>query len=479
MKKSIIYLNHIKNGDDDIAVLYFKRNDHINLRISAHDWINWNVKLKQFVVPVAQNTIGLLVDVFDDIALINTNYYEAQIKKDSEEICIGDNTYFKDVLVKANKSGSITLVPVKNEIGRFLVVKYTYSRTVNNVLVACRYTHWNKDLRSFVVTPKVSSLCAFVTDVASKLTVRIHNELKINDYKVLQLLYEQSYTKDLFFKSCPLNFLKFMQLKAYSENTITTYYYFLLRFINSYKRSDLLQINQFSSDQINDYHKAMLGEKSYAENTINQSVNAIKLYYNGFLQREVKLDLVIRPKRGKVLPKVWSKEEVNKMLSSIMNIKHKTLLALVYGSGMRIGEALKIRLEDIDSKRMRLRILGAKGKKDRYTILGSAMLKLLRAYYNEYTPVNYLFEGQFGGLYSSTSAGNVLRAAIKNSGIPKRGGLHSLRHSFATHLLESGTDLRYIQELLGHESSKTTEIYTHVSNKYLSKIKSPLDDLSI
>ncbi len=236
----------------------------------------------------------------------------------------------------------------------------------------------------------------------------------------------------------------------------------------------------FSASVINEYHQLMLGEKAYSFQTVNQSVNAIKLYYQGYLKREFELQDVIRPKTGRQLPKVWNKEEMRKILkTSDCNLKHKTLLSIIYGSGLRIGEALNLKLNDIDSKRMQIRVLGGKGNKDRYTILGKSFLVLLRDYYKEFKPKEYLFEGQFGGKYSATSAGNVLSKAIEKSGVPKRGGLHSLRHSFTTHLLESGTDLRYIQELLGHNSSKTTEMYTHLSNKYLQQIKSPLDDINI
>ncbi|MBS2100821.1 tyrosine-type recombinase/integrase [Carboxylicivirga linearis] len=165
--------------------------------------------------------------------------------------------------------------------------------------------------------------------------------------------------------------------------------------------------------------------------------------------------------------------------TSYREFKAQNHIALIYGSGLRIGEALKLKINDIDSKRMRLRILGGKGKKDRYTILGAHILDLLRQYYRAYRPKDLLFEGQFGGAYSSTSVRHILYKAIEKSGVTKRGGIHSLRHSFATHLLESGTDLRYIQELLGHSSSTTTEIYTYVSNKQLQQIKSPLDAISI
>lgn len=479
MKKPIIYLNHIRNKKEDLSALYFIKTEAISKRIVAHDWIKWSTEHNKFVVPTTQNTVGLLVDIFEDIAEINTQFYEARLAGNTEEVCIGDHTYFNGVLEKAQKCGSVTLAPLKNEYGRFLVVKFTYTKAINQILLKCYHCTWNKELRNFVIEPKVNALLGFIGAVADKLTVRLHNELNIVDSRVLQLLYEQAYKKDLFFKSCSLDFLKYLQLKAYSENTISTYYYFVLRFINSYKQNTLEQIKLFTSDKINDYHQLMLGEKEYSTSSINQSISAIKLFYNAFLKQNIEVDQIVRPKSGKVLPKVWSKEEIERILNSISNLKHKALLALIYGSGMRIGEALKLKLNDIDSKRMRISVLGAKGKKDRYTLLAVSQLALLRDYYKEYKPDNYLFGGQFGGQYSATSAGNTLKAAIKRSSVPKRGGLHSLRHSFATHLLESGTDLRYIQELLGHESSKTTEIYTHVSNKYLSSIKSPLDDLSI
>ena len=319
----------------------------------------------------------------------------------------------------------------------------------------------------------------FIKSVNNDITIRVHNELTISDYRVMQLLFEQAYNKSHYFKSCPLPFLQFMQLKGYSYQTINTYYYFVLRLLNCYKHNSIEQINHFDADRINHYHQQMMGEKEYAYQTINQSVNAVKLYYKGYLKMNIDLDQVVRPKMGKTLPKVWSKDEVARILHVITNLKHKALIALLYGSGLRIGEVLKLRIADIDSKRMRIRILAAKGKKDRYSIIGEPVLALLRTYYKAYQPKDLLFAGQFGGKYSATSAGKILKQAITKCGVPNRGGLHSLRHSFATHLLESGTDIRYIQELLGHNSSVTTEIYTHVSNKHLEQIKSPIDDIFV
>jgi integrase/recombinase XerD len=270
-----------------------------------------------------------------------------------------------------------------------------------------------------------------------------------------------------------------MYLKNYSRNTISTYHHFLLRFINSYKHATLETINNFEASKINEYHSHMLGDTRYSSITINQSVNAIKLYYQQVLKRTIVLEEIDRPKREKTLPKVWNVEQVEKILKCVTNKKHKCMLSLIYGGGLRIGEVLNLKVTDINSKTMQVRVEQGKGKKDRYTLLSKNSLELLRAYFVEYKPTNFLFEGQYGGKYSNSSLLSVLDDALAKAKVPKCGGLHVLRHSFATHLLEGGTDIRFIQELLGHNSSKTTEIYTHVSNKYLQGIKSPMDNVCL
>lgn len=202
---------------------------------------------------------------------------------------------------------------------------------------------------------------------------------------------------------------------------------------------------------------------------------SIKLFFKIVKETSIEIDKIHRPRREKVLPNVLSKEEVIKLIDATENLKHKTLLALIYSAGLRISEALSMKPKDIDSVRMLIHVKNAKGKKDRYTLLSEKILLLLREYYLVYKPKDYLFEGQFGGMYSSRSAQVILKEAAKKAGIKKPITLHTLRHSFATHLLESGTDLRYIQDLLGHSSPKTTMIYTHVSTSSLKKIKNPFD----
>jgi site-specific recombinase XerD len=205
----------------------------------------------------------------------------------------------------------------------------------------------------------------------------------------------------------------------------------------------------------------------------------LKFYYGTLLKKKFIYE-VKRPRKDKKLPTVLSKEEVAKILSSVDNLKHKAILMLVYSAGLRVGEVVRLKTEDIDSNRKLIHIKGAKGRKDRYTLLSERALEILKQYLRKYRPEKWLFGGAREGRYlSARTADKIFRNACEKSGIKKDVSLHALRHSFATHLLEAGTDLRYIQELLGHSHCKTTEIYTHVSTKSLGKIISPLDTFEL
>jgi site-specific recombinase XerD len=183
-----------------------------------------------------------------------------------------------------------------------------------------------------------------------------------------------------------------------------------------------------------------------------------------------------RPKRERRLPEVLSEEEVRRIFDSVENLKHKTILMLTYSAGLRVGEVVRLRLSDLDEERKLIHLHKAKGAKDRYTVLSPAFLSILAEYLQEYRPKEFLFEGHDRRRhYSERSVQHIFERAVAKAGIAKKVSVHTLRHSFATHLLEAGTDLRYIQELLGHSSSKTTEIYTHVSKRSIEKIVSPLD----
>lgn len=175
------------------------------------------------------------------------------------------------------------------------------------------------------------------------------------------------------------------------------------------------------------------------------------------------------------LPEVLSEEEVKAILDATENLKHKAILMTIYSAGLRISEVINLKIKDIDSQRMQIRVDQGKGKKDRYTLLGKKTLEVLRKYFQLYKPRVYIFEGMDGQQYSKSSITQILKASVLKAGIKKRVSVHTLRHSFATHLLEGGVNLRYIQSLLGHGSSKTTEIYTHITTKGFDQIVNPLD----
>jgi len=261
--------------------------------------------------------------------------------------------------------------------------------------------------------------------------------------------------------------------KRHSNNTIKTYCNYFKDFCAYCKKHNLEEI---TTKQINSYILNLIELKNISISQQNQRINAIKFYYEKVLGRRKQYYELHRPKKEHKLPKVLSKNEIKKILNSCENIKHKCILMLIYSAGLRRSELLNLTTEDIDSGRMVIHINGTKGKKDRISLLSNNLLQLLRQYYREYKPKKYLFEGQTGGRYSPTSIANILKKATLKAGIRKTVTPHMLRHSFATHLLEQGTDLRYIQELLGHSSSKTTEIYTHVSKRAIDKIKNPVDE---
>jgi site-specific recombinase XerD len=278
------------------------------------------------------------------------------------------------------------------------------------------------------------------------------------------------------YKKCPDEYVNKLLELRYGEVTIKTYRGLFEEFINFHSKYDYKNLDE---PKINEFMRYLVTERKVSSSYQNQAINAVKFYYERCLGGQRKIYTVDRPREEKKLPVVLSTDEVSALLSATTNIKHKAVLMTIYSAGLRISEALNLKISDIDSERMQIRIEQSKGKKDRYTLLSSKLLTLLRQYFKEYKPKIYLFEGSNGEQYAMRSVQQVMKQACLKVGITKKVTVHSLRHSFATHLLENGTDLRYIQSLLGHESSKTTEIYTHVTTKGFDQIKSPLDKLNI
>ncbi len=266
-----------------------------------------------------------------------------------------------------------------------------------------------------------------------------------------------------------------LMLRNYSPHTVRTYLHMFSKFLEYLAPLPLRHVN---NKVIKEYHLWLVKDCKVSISYQNQSINAIKFYLEQVLHYPKQHFELTRPIKAKKLPKVLSKEEVSCILNVTQNKKHKAILAIIYGAGLRISECIALRMEDIDASQMTLWVRNGKGQKDRMTLLSNDLLLFLRSYYKLYQPKKWLFEGPKGKPYSTSSIRNIFSKSCGRAGIKKHVTVHTLRHSFATHLLENGTNLRYIQKLLGHNGSKTTEIYTHVSTENLANITSPLDLLN-
>lgn len=270
-------------------------------------------------------------------------------------------------------------------------------------------------------------------------------------------------------------FIEQLKLKAYSSSTIKTYRNEFLQLLQLLKEKP---VHDLSPDDLRRYFIYCFEQLKLTENTLHSRINAIKFYFEQVLKRERFFWEIPRPKKPSQLPKLLNEEEIEKLFNALSNKKHKAMLFTAYSAGLRVSEIVSLKVKDIDSGRMQIFIGRAKGKKDRYVNLSPVLLDVLRSYVKSYRPKLFLFESEATGLaYPARTAQQIFSNAKHKAGIKKDVGIHSLRHSFATHLLDKGTDIRYIKELLGHFNIKTTERYLHVSKKQLVNIVSPLDDL--
>jgi len=270
--------------------------------------------------------------------------------------------------------------------------------------------------------------------------------------------------------------IKILKLKAYANNTIEHYRGELLQLMRLLKDRSLASL---TPNQIKSYLLWLLQERKCSENKVHSTLNALKFCFEQVLHQPQIFITIPRPKKHLQLPKVHATEQVKKIIQSTNNEKHKTMLMLAYATGFRLQEIINLKIKDINSARMVINVIRAKGKKDRQVILSEKLLIQLRKYFKSYRPKEWLFEGQSGKQYGYRTLQEVFANAKNKAGVNIQGGIHTMRHSFATHLLENGTDLRLIQELLGHNSIKTTIRYTHVSKAMLQKVRSPLDELEL
>lgn len=267
-----------------------------------------------------------------------------------------------------------------------------------------------------------------------------------------------------------------LTVKRYSDETIKNYcnsFHQLLRLLGP------RNINDISKEQYQSYLLWLVQKKNCSETRLNTIINAIKFYLEKVLGRDKEFYELPRPRMPKKLPDVLAEEEVRRIIKSITNLKHRAIIMTAYSAGLRASEIVNLRIRNVDKWRMTIKVECGKGKKDRYVPYSPLLQEVLREYYIKYRPVEWVFEGAPRTKFCVRSAQEILAAAKINTKVTKKGGLHLLRHSFATHLLEAGTDIRYIQELLGHDDIKTTLRYTHVTPKAIKKIESPLDKLNL
>ena len=267
-----------------------------------------------------------------------------------------------------------------------------------------------------------------------------------------------------------------LEIARYSPRTIEAYLnatkHFFLHFPGKHP-------GDIRTEGIEAYQHHLATVRKVSNSHLNQVVNAVRYYYMNVVGDAQRVTFIERPRQEKKLPLVLSETEVAALLRSVDNLKHRCILMLIYSAGLRLSELVGLDLTDLVTDRHQLLVRGGKGNKDRITLLSPKALETVQTYITAYKPVRHLFEGPNGAAYSPRSVQAIFHRAKDKAGITKPATVHTLRHSFATHLLEKGTDLRYIQTLLGHSSSKTTEIYTHVSTQALGKIRSPLDDLDL
>lgn len=266
---------------------------------------------------------------------------------------------------------------------------------------------------------------------------------------------------------------KILRLKNYSPKTEKAYLHHLNLFLDYISKSNISSVD---SKILLDYFNYLKQSRKFSYSAIKQSLASVRFLFIDVLKKEIDFDFFVKMKRPNSLPNILTVDEIRKIINSITNLKHRAIISTIYSCGLRISEAVNLKINDIDSSAMTVKIVNAKGRNDRIVMLSEKLLSLLREYFKEYKPKIYLFEGQKGEQYSTRSIQQIFNNAVKKVGIKKKVTVHSLRHSFASHLLDNGTDIRFIQELLGHKHLSTTQIYTHINPASVKKIKSPFDN---
>ena len=447
----------VKSAEVNITVtakrLFIKiqKNETDTQYLKSFKYVQWDNNNRQWIIPNYGRNLELI-----------KSYYQ------NRTVVIAEQTEKKITSEKAGmpEAGTLKVINVQN---RILKIYFVYNRSLIEIIKNLALCRWNSSENCWTVPFAVQNM-EKLKEIANTYQLKYVYEVVSKTEGAPRLPRHANYLH------CPKEYTEKLKELRYSVNTQNVYTDLFEEFINYYPEK---QSEEITEEEIISFLRYLVNERKISTSYQNQSINAIKFYYERVLGGTRKIYLIERPRKENYLPEVLSEEEITSILKAISNLKHKAIIMVIYSGGLRISELINLKVKDIDSDRMQIRISQAKGKKDRYTLLSNKTLLILRKYFTEYKPKEWLFEGVSGGQYADSSIYSIFKKAIASANIKKKVSIHSLRHSFATHLLENGTDLRYIQNLLGHSSSKTTEIYTHITVKGFDLIKNPLDKLDI
>ncbi|MBA6155875.1 site-specific integrase, partial [Tenacibaculum sp. S7007] len=331
-----------------------------------------------------------------------------------------------------------------------LLVKFKYNENLINLIRKIPNVNWSSSLKSWYIKDTLDNLNLILNTFKNKATIDQSKLSRKNAFK-RNLTDEQ--------RKLLNNFYLYLKGKRYSRSTIQTYTFFIADFVNFYTK---VSLENLTNRDVEILIEKVFIERNYSISSQRQFISALKIFINFYPYTKINNLKLERPKKSRKLPNVLSQEEVLNIIRCTQNLKHRAIISLIYSCGLRVSELVNLKLVDFHIERKQLIIKNGKGRKDRYVSLAESFLPLLSNYYNTFKPSIYFVEGQKGGKYSTESIRQFLRRSCKKAHINKTVTPHTLRHSYATHLLENGVDIRYIQSLLGHAKPETTMIYTHV-----------------
>lgn len=353
----------------------------------------------------------------------------------------------------------------------YLMIQFPYSEDNIERIKRIPERKWCKEIKCWLIPNSEEHFKEFIRCFRNE-EIIVNEELK-KQFNLLKVKIEEELSYP-WMKRTLIDLSSQLKLKGYGKKTIDAYVSDVKRFLLYITKKP----SNLTNDDIKEYLLFMMVKKNISHSHANQIISAIRFLFIHILQKEQLLNSIPRPKKEYKLPVVLTQDEIILIIKSVDNLKYKAIFTLTYSAGLRVSEVVSLQINDLDETRMLIHVKQGKGRKDRYTLLSSTALSVLKQYTKKYKPDYWLFPGGKKDWHiSERSVQKEFDKAILKTGIKKNCSVHSLRHSFATHLLENGTDLRYIQEILGHKNSKTTEIYTHVTEKDMVRIQSPLDKL--